>query len=82
MEQLKVNDIFDCVNRLMKKGMQYHDIMKLPIYIGDDDELNGVHCGWYVELVDTKDKDCEDIIQMINEDFGNHKIKEKAILIS
>ena len=81
MEQLKVNDIFDCVNRLMKKGMQYHDIMKLPIYIGNDDELNGVHCGWYVELIDANDKE-DYAIQMINEDFGNHKIKEKAILIS
>lgn len=82
MKQATIQDIINIINRLEFKGMTYMEIMKLPIYIGNDEELNGIHCGWGVELVDTNDKDYEDIVQMINEDFGNIKIKEKAILIS
>ena len=82
MKQLKVQDIFNLVNKLHKGGMNYFDVMELPIYIGDDDELNGVHCGWYAELIDTKDKDSDYVVEMINESIGNHKLKDKAILIS
>lgn len=82
MEQLTVNKIFDMVNKLHKSGMKYQDIMNLPIYLGDDDELNGVHCGWFVELIDAKDEHDNDIVEMINESSGNYPLKNKAILIS
>ena len=78
MEQLKVRDIYKVVNKL-SKTMDFDKVMELPIYLGDDDELNGIHCGWYCELVDETDK----------EDYAPEMIKDrdlpfngKGILIS
>ena len=68
------------------RGMSLAEINKLPIYLGDDDELNGIHCGWYTNLVDADDKEDEDnmyTVDLINERWGNHKLeKGKAIRIS
>lgn len=84
MKQLTINDIFNCVNELQKSGMNYKDIMALPIYLGNDDELNGVHNGWYCELIDSEDKD-EDmqlIVDLISQDYATTELKGKGILIS
>ena len=57
----------------------------MPIYLGDDDELNGIHCGWYTNLVDSNDTEDEDnmyTVEMINERRGNIELNGKAILIS
>ena len=80
--QLTMNDILAFCAELRAKGMTMEEIKKLPIYIGDDDELNGIHCGWYTNLLDANNADDADFIEMINEDRGNFKIKDKAILIS
>ena len=82
MKQLVVKDIFDCVNRLQKRGMNFVDIMELPIYLGDDDELNGVHNGWYCELIDSNDVDSEGVIELINDNCGTTQLNGKGILIS
>jgi len=84
MEQLKINDIFEFVNILQKQGMNYKDIMALPIYLGKDDELNGIHTGWCINLLDTNDKseDTQYFVEMINEDYANNKLTGKGILIS
>ena len=82
MRQLILNDIMDLFNKLQHTNMTMDEILNLPIYIGDDDELNGIHCGWYAELVDAKDKECKDIVDLINDNYGNHPLKTKAILIS
>lgn len=84
MEQLKINDIFEFVNILQKQGMNYKDIMALPIYLGKDDELNGIHTGWCINLVDSKsqEEDNKYFTEMINEDYANNKLTDKGILIS
>ena len=85
MNQLTVNDILAFIKELKDNGMTLEEIRKLPIYLGDDDELNGIHCGWYTNLVDADDKDEDNmyVIEMINDNWGNHKLeKGKAILIS
>ena len=84
MKQLTLGDIFKYVKELQNEGMTLEEIRKLPIYIGDDDELNGIHCGWYVETIDAnnEDEDMQYIIEMINESRGNNEITGKAILIS
>ena len=82
MRQLVVKDIFDCVNRLQKRGMNFCDIMELPIYLGDDDELNGIHNGWYCELIDSNDVDSEGVIELINDNCGTTQLNGKGILIS
>ena len=84
MKQLVVKDIFDCVNRLQKRGMNFNDIMELPIYLGDDDELNGIHNGWYCEMIDSNDtdEDIQYIVDMIDEDYATTTLNGKGILIS
>lgn len=85
MKQLKVNDIMVFIKHLQAQGMSLKEIMNLPIYIGDDDELNGVHCAWYTNLVDSNDTEDEDnayTVELINENRCNIKLDGKAVLIS
>ena len=84
MKQLTLGDILKYVKTLQNDGMSEKEINKLPIYIGDDDELNGIHSGWYVEIIDANsdDEDMICVVDMINERGGNYEITGKAILIS
>lgn len=85
MGQLTMGNILAIVKELKDGGMPLSEIYKLPIYLGDDDELNGIHCGWYTNLVDSNDTEDEDnvyTVEMINERRGNVKLNGKAILIS
>ena len=81
-EQLTIGDIYRLVDELKAQGMTLREIKKLPIYIGNDDELNGIHCAWYNNFLDTKNPDCKNLISMINDDSSNIEITDKAILIS
>ena len=80
--QLTMNDILSFCAELRKQGMTMKEIKELPIYIGNDDELNGIHCGWYTNLVDTNNEEDADLVELINEDRCNIELKGKAILIS
>ena len=85
MSQLKMGDIATFIQELVNEGMSLKEIYELPIYIGDDDELNGIHCAWYTNLVDANDTEDEDnvyTVEMINERSGNIPLNGKAILIS
>ena len=85
MGQLTMGNILAIVKELKDGGMPLSEIYKLPIYLGDDDELNGIHCGWYINLVDSNDTEDEDnvyTVEMINERRGNIQLNGKAILIS
>lgn len=86
MSQLTVRDILAFINQLKDQGMTWAEIGKLPVYLGDDDELNGIHCGWYTDLVDTdntEDMNTIGLIDLINENRCNIKLETgKAILIS
>jgi len=81
MKQLTLKDIYDLANELKKKG---EDLSQYPIYLGDDDELNGIHCGWYTNILDVNDTDENNqyMIDMIEEDRCNIPLKNKGILIS
>ena len=81
-KQLKVGDILDVVYDLKEKGMTDKEIDDLQIYIGDDDELNGIHTAWCVDVVDVNDETYVNLIDMINGYPHNLKFKDKAILIS
>ena len=80
--QLTVKDIAKAVEQMRKNGMTDTEIADTPIYIGNDDELNGIHTAWYVNIIDPNNKDDEDLVEMINEDYHNIPLKDKAILIS
>lgn len=80
--QLKMGDIFAFCAELRAQGVTMEEIKALPIYLGNDDELNGIHCGWYTNLVDINNPEDADLVELINEDRCNIELKGKAILIS
>ena len=86
MKQLTIEDILVFVSDLQDNGMSFDEVCALPVYIGDDDELNGIHCAWYTNLVDADNDEDEDnvyTVELINENHGNIKLENgKAILIS
>lgn len=82
MKQLTVGDILNYVSLLKKSGMGDKAIASLPVYIGDDDELNGIHTAWYTNLIDVDEEEDADLIELINENRCNIKIDGKALLIS
>ena len=82
MEQLTMNHILAFCAELRKQGMTMEEIKELPIYLGNDDELNGIHCGWYTNLVDINNEEDANLVELINEDRCNIELKGKAILIS
>ena len=79
--QLTMESILEVALKLKEQGL---DLSKIRVFLGDDDELNGVHNAWYCELVENdgeEENNC--IVDLINENIGNNvKENEKFILIS
>lgn len=84
MEQLRLKNIVGLYVDLRNKGMSEEEVLDLPIYIGNDDELNGIHTAWYCEKLDSEDKNenMDYLMELINEDCHNRKLNGKGILIS
>lgn len=82
MKQLTMGVVLQLAIDLKQRGMTAKEVAELPIYIGNDDELNGIHTAWYTQLMSSENTDDETFIEMINEDYCNIKFKDKAILIS
>jgi hypothetical protein len=80
-EQLTLKDILLTAVDLAET-METEDILNLPMYIGDDDELNGVHCAWYGQVVNSNSDDDAEFVDLINENADNIALNGKAILIS
>ena len=79
MSQLTLQQIYNVANKLIKKG---EDLNNYPIYLGNDDELNGIHNGWYINIIDSNDTDSQYFIEMIEDDRCTTDLKGKGILIS
>ena len=81
MQQLTIGDLKAYIEELECKG---YDLNNIPVYLGNDDELNGVHNGWCVELIDKNDnnEDMQYIVDMIEQDYATSDLKDKGILIS
>lgn len=79
--QLTMKNILDVALELKRKGL---DLSKIPIYIGNDDELNGVHNAWYCNLLDSEDKreEMKSLVEFVNINYGTTELKGKGILIS
>ena len=80
-EQLTMEKILNVALAMKQKGI---DLSKIKVYLGNDDELNGVHNAWYCELVENngeEENNC--IVELINENIGNNvEENEKFSLIS
>ena len=82
MGQLTMLEIYNKALELKNKGV---DLSKIRVYLGNDEELNGVHNAYYCELI--KNNGTEDsnyVVDLINEDFNNNLLdkNENFILIS
>ena len=79
--QLTMQSILEVALKLKEQGL---DLSKIRVYLGDDDELNGVHNAWYCELVENDgEEESNCIVDLINENIGNNvEENEKFILIS
>ena len=79
--QLTMQSILEVALKLEKQGL---DLSKIKVFLGNDDELNGIHNAWFCELVENdgeEENNC--IINLINENIGNYvEDNEKFILIS
>lgn len=82
MKQLLMGDILNLAAELHKEGMSVKEVAQLPVYIGDDDELNGIHTAWYAEVINPNDEDYAGFVELINENGSNIQITGKSILIS
>ena len=80
-KQLTMEKILNVALAMKQKGI---DLSKIKVFLGNDDELNGIHNAWYCELVENdgeEENNC--IVDLINENIGNNvEENEKFILIS
>ena len=74
MGQVKLEDLVKLVNKCIKNNVP----LDTPVFIGDDDELNGIHCAWYAQTVSKND---EDLYESIGENYEDRR-KSINILIS
>lgn len=81
MKQLTMGEILGLVENLKAQGTTDEEIKSLPVYVGDDDELNGIHTAYYCEHI-ADDEENSEYIELINADSCNIKLSGKAILIS
>lgn len=79
--QLTMESILEVALKLKEQGL---DLSKIRVFLGNDDELNGVHNAWYCELVENDgEEENTMIVDLINENIGSSvKENEKFILIS
>ena len=79
--QLTMEKILNVALAMKQKGI---DLSKIKVFLGNDDELNGIHNAWYCELVENngeEENNC--IVDLIDENIGNNvEENEKFILIS
>ena len=80
-EQLTMEKILNVALAMKQKGI---DLSKIKVFLGNDDELNGVHNAWYCELVENDGEEENNmIVDLINENIGSSvKENESFILIS
>ena len=79
MGQLNLQNIFDVCMQLKQDGENLADYQ---VYLGKDDELNGIHTGWYTNILGTGGDSDETFLGLIDEDCCNAEFKGKGILIS
>ena len=80
-EQLTMEQVLNVALAMKQKGI---DLSKIKVFLGNDDELNGIHNAWYCELIENngeEENNCR--VELINENIGNNvEENEKFILIS
>ena len=76
--QLTLDKIYELCKSLEQKG---EDLSQYQVYLGQDDELNGIHTCWFTNLLDNSEES-RPLLDMIVEDYGNVEFRGKGILLS
>lgn len=81
MKQLTMQDLKVFIQELENNG---YDLSKIQVYLGDDDELNGVHNAWNLSLLDKEhlNEDTQYVLDLIEENYGTSELKKIGVLIS
>ena len=83
MDNLTVGDVLKAIKKLKEeKGLTDKEISEIPVFIGDDDELNGIHTAWYAQKIEKSNPDDSDLFSMIEDRFGNIEPANISFLIS
>lgn len=77
--QLTLDKIYELCKSLEQKG---EDLSQYQVYLGQDDELNGIHTCWFTNILLSGDEDSKPLLDMIAEDIGNVEFQGKGILFS
>ena len=82
--KMKARNAYYRKNKTMRgyEGMSDEEIGELPVYIGNDEELNGIHTAFYCEHIACDKAEDSEYIGMIDADCCNVKLDGRAILIS
>lgn len=82
--QLTLGEVLKVARYLKKQGLSQAEVNEFPIYIGNDDELNGIHTAWYVQPISPNGNNSDDqyFKEMINQDRCNIELTRDSILIS
>lgn len=83
MKNLTVGNILERIRHL-KEDLKMTDaqIAKIPVFIGNDDELNGIHTAWYAQEICRTGEDDKYYFEMIEERRGNAEPADISFLIS
>lgn len=80
MKQLTIGDLLKAIEEIKTNAkLSDEQIKNMPIYLGDDEELNGVHDAMFCNYVSEEDAD---IVELIEENRTNSEFKDGALLIS
>ena len=76
-----MQSILEVALKLEEQGL---NLSKIRVFLGNDDELNGVHNAWFCEFIKNDgEKENNMIVDLINENIGSSvKENESFILIS
>ena len=79
--QLKLKHLKHFIREIESCGVPKSETDEMPIYLGNDDELDGIHTCYFIEVIDPDDPENEEYKDMINH-YPNVKITGMSILIS
>ena len=79
---LKVGDLLARILLLKKEGMSDSEIRELPIFVGDDEELNGIHEVYFSQIIAKNKKDDAFFFELIEQAHLGEPAPVRALLIS
>lgn len=79
MKELTLGYLYTLLDDCIEKGLS----PETPVFIGDDDGLNGIHTAFFAQVIRKDDKDDEDYFELISSGgMSNTEPKDINILIS